>query len=209
MRPVYSRTLCLPCLRQVFCASNTTAIEATMSSESFLPISDDVCRPRKRFDALFSKSPPKKLLGFSWQLTWATAPHRPNGADLEVCWCCFSTLTSNRHTGPHRAEFLFWLQKKFTPPPKGGGAGSCSTIGSSDFQYREARCFSAGKDGYFVPDGFPRQLPLATAAHNQLTRLRQDPFGASLVSVPLPGSQNHTQGRTEPGLVSSHFIYSK
>ena len=94
-----------------------------MSSESFLPISDDVCRPRKCFYALFSKPPSKKQLGFSGQLTWATAPHRPNGANLEVCWCCFSTLASNRHTGRPGPSLKYLSKSEFTPPPKGGGAG--------------------------------------------------------------------------------------
>ena len=62
---------------------------------------------------------------------------------------------------------LKYLSKsEFTPPPKGGGAGSCSTFGSLDFQCREARYFFAGKDGHLVSEGFSRQLPLATAAHN-------------------------------------------
>ena len=54
-----------------------------------------------------------------------------------------------------------------------------------NFHQREARCFSAGKDGYFVSEGFSRQLPLATAAHNRLTRLQQGRSGASLVSFPI------------------------
>ena len=137
VRTAYSRTLCLPCLRQVYCASNTTATEATMSSESFLPISDDVCRPRKRFYALFSKSPKKAAWfywrearcfsagkdgyfvpeGFSGQLTWATAPHTPDRVDLEVFRCRFPTLASNRHTGANRAEFEISPQKRVYPSP--------------------------------------------------------------------------------------------
>ena len=46
----------------------------------------------------------------------------------------------------------------------------------------EARCFSSGKDGYFVSEGFSRQLPLATAAHNRLTQLQRGGSTASLVS---------------------------
>ena len=45
------------------------------------------------------------------------------------------------------------------------------------FSQREARCFSAGKDGYFVSEGFSRQLPLATAAHTAPT----GPSGALVV----------------------------
>ena len=32
---------------------------------------------------------------------------------------------------PHRGEFWFSLQNELTPPPKGGGAGFCSTLGCS------------------------------------------------------------------------------
>ena len=51
-----------------------------------------------------------------------------------------------------------------------------------NFHQREARCFSAGKDGYFVSEGFSRQLPLATAAHNWLTRPQRGRSRALLVS---------------------------
>ena len=40
------------------------------------------------------------------------------------------------------------------------------------------------KDGCFVSEGFSRQLPMATAAHNCPTRLQQGLFGASVVSFP-------------------------
>ena len=61
-----------------------------------------------------------------------------------------------------------------------------------NFHQREARCFSAGKDGYFVSEGFSRQLPLATAAHNRPTRLQRGGEPASLVSFPTPPSKPHT-----------------
>lgn len=61
-----------------------------------------------------------------------------------------------------------------------------------NFHQREARCFSVEKDGYFVSEGFSRQLPLATAAHNRLTRLQQGRSGASLVSFPYLSSIPHT-----------------
>ena len=67
-----------------------------------------------------------------------------------------------------------------------------------NFHQREARCFSVGKDGYFVSEGFSRQLPLATAAHNWLTRLQRGGEPASLVSFPYPASKTAhraTQGR--------------
>ena len=39
------------------------------------------------------------------------------------------TRLSKPHTGAHRAEFGFSPQNGFTPPPKGGGAEFCSSLG--------------------------------------------------------------------------------
>ena len=90
------------------------------------------------------------------------------------------------HTGPHRAKFGFPPQKTNSPlPPKGGGAGY-RLFGLSGFSPREARCFSAGKGGYFVSEGFSRQLPVATAGHNCPTRLQQGRCGASMVLFSYP-----------------------
>ena len=76
-----------------------------------------------------------------------------------------------------------------------------------NFRQREARCFSAGKDGYFVSEGFSRQLPLATAAHNRLTRLQQGRSGASLVSFPYLSSIPHTAlHRPSCGFVSQNEV---
>ena len=71
-------------------------------------------------------------------------------------------------------------------------------MGLLEFSCREARCFSAGKEGYFVSVGFSRQLPVATAAHK---RPHTSPTGpvwgcAGVVSLPCP--QNRTKGRTGP-----------
>ena len=64
------------------------------------------------------------------------------------------------------------------------------------FRRREARYFSTGKDGYFVSEGFSRQLPLATAAHNWLTRPQRGRFGASLVPYPaFKNAHSLSQGR--------------
>ena len=103
------------------------------------------------------------------------------------------------HKSPHRGEFGFSPQNDITPPPKGGGAGY-RLFGSLEFSCREARRFSAGKDGCFISEGFSRQLPVATAGLNWPTRLQRALFGASLVFVPLPDSQNRTQGHTGPSL---------
>lgn len=49
-----------------------------------------------------------------------TGPTRPNRADLELYWCRFPTLASNRHTGLYRAEFEISLQKRVYPSPYRG-----------------------------------------------------------------------------------------
>ena len=53
----------------------------------------------------------------------------PNRAGLGLCWCRFPTLSPKPHKGPHRAEFWFSHQNELTPPPLGGGAGFCSSLG--------------------------------------------------------------------------------
>ena len=99
------------------------------------------------------------------QLRWCRSPTRPpklhtrpHRAGLRLRWCRFPTLGSNHHTGANRAEFGFSPQNELTPPPKGGGV-SYRLFGLLVFSRREARYFSAGKDGYFVSEGFSRQLP--------------------------------------------------
>ena len=69
------------------------------------------------------------------------------------------------------------LQNEVTPPPKGEGLG-IAFLG-------------------FV--GF------ALLVHKRLTRLQQRLSGAALVSFPLPGPQNRTQGHTGANLVSPSF----
>ena len=94
----------------------------------------------------------------------------------------------------HRATQgrVFSLHNEFTPPPFRGRGWVSPVLGLLVFSRREARCFSAGKDGYFVSEGFSRQLPLATAAHNCPTRLQRGGEPASLVSFPTPPSKPHT-----------------
>ena len=91
------------------------------------------------------------------------------------------------------------------PPPYGGGAGSSSTFSSSVFYCGGARCFAPGKDGDLVPEGFSRNELSTHFAHNQLTRLQQGLFGASLVSFPYSVPKNRTQGHTGPSLVLTVF----
>ena len=50
------------------------------------------------------------------------------------------------------------------------------------FRWREARCFSTGKDGCFASEGFSRQLPWQLLP----THLQQGWSGASLVSFLYP-----------------------
>ena len=97
-----------------------------------------------------------------------TGSHASNGAGNPSRWCRFPTLSPKPHKGPHRAEFWFSHQNELTPPPLGGGA-RYRLFGLLVFSRREARCFSAGKDGYFVSEGFswqlPRQLLATTGSH--------------------------------------------
>ncbi len=180
VRAAYSRTLCLPCLRQVFCAFNTTATKATMSSESFLPISDDVCSFGEAL--LHSIFPVSSLLHRCAHRLY-TGPTRLIWSFAGVASLPWPQTATQGRPGP---SLKYLSKSEFTPPPKGGGAGSCSTFGSLDFQYREARCFFAGKDGHLVSEGFSRQLPLATAAYKRLTRLQQGRSGVSMVLLPYP-----------------------
>ena len=66
-----------------------------------------------------------------------------------------------------------------------------------NFHQREARCFSAGKDGYFVSEGFSRQLPLATAQRSP--RIREGFVFASrksgLLSSITPASCGRKAGK--------------
>lgn len=120
-----------------------------------------------------------------------TGSHASNGAGNPSRWCRFPTLSPKPHKGPHRAEFWFSHQNELTPPPLGGGA-RYRLFGLLVFSRREARCFSAGKDGYFVSEGFSRQLPLATAAHNCPTQLQQGRFEVLLVCFPTCPPKSHT-----------------
>ena len=73
------------------------------------------------------------------------------------------------------------------------------------FRRREARCFSAGKDGYFVSEGFSQQLPVATATHKRLTRLQQGRSGFFVVSFPYPAPK--IAHRAVQGLFAPYLLY--
>ncbi len=79
--PAYSRTLCLPCLRQVFCTFNTSATDTIMSSIYFFTFCVYVFL---RWLAL-------SLALFRDRLLHHGAVHGahrgPNRADLELYWC--------------------------------------------------------------------------------------------------------------------------
>lgn len=62
-----------------------------------------------------------------------TGSHGSNRAGNPFCCCCFLTRLLKPHTGSHGARFVFVPKTRFTPPPKGGGAGFCVTWGSSVF----------------------------------------------------------------------------
>ena len=101
----------------------------------------------------------------------------PNRACLWPRWCYFPTRLQKPHTRPHRAEFLFLLQKRVYPSPVGGGAAfHLSWV---------RRVYSARPQ----------------AAHVGLTG---PVFGLAGV-VSLLGFQNRTQGHTEPSLISPFF----
>ena len=97
-----------------------------------------------------------------------TGSHAFNRACLGLRWCRSPTRLSKPHTGSHRCEFGFFLQNEFTLPLKGGGAGY-RLFSSSEFSRGEARCFSAGKEGRFVSEGFSGsclwQLLATTGSH--------------------------------------------
>ena len=57
-----------------------------------------------------------------------TGSHGLNRAGLGLWRCRFLTWLSKPHIRPHRGEFGFSPQNEFTPPPKGGGTGFCSSL---------------------------------------------------------------------------------
>ena len=115
----------------------------------------------------------------------------PTGTVTRFAGVRFPLLGPQNRTQGHRGS-SFSLHSEFPPPPFGGRGWVSPVLGLLVFSRREARCFSAGKDGYFVSEGFSRQLPLATAAHNCPTRLQRGGEPASLVSFPTPPSKPHT-----------------
>ena len=71
-------------------------------------------------------------LTLGWPLppdSLTTGSHTSNRAGLGLGWCCFPTPPSNRPRIVAQGRVLFSPQNELTPPPKGGGAGFCSSLG--------------------------------------------------------------------------------
>ena len=91
----------------------------------------------------------------------------------------------------HRATEgrVFSLHNEFTPPPFRRRGWVSPVSGLLVFSRREARCFSAGKDGYYVSEGFSRQLPLATDALNCPHGFNRAGLVPGWCRFPYPGSK--------------------
>ena len=134
-------------------------------------------------------------------LSWIRSQLAHTGPTGRVC--CFAGVVSlpgcqNRTQGHTGASLDFLPRTSLPLPLKGEGLGIVCCLVRLVFSRREARCFSAGKDGYFVSEGFSMQLPVATAGHKRLTRLQQRPSGAALVSFPylaVKTAHGGTRGR--------------
>ena len=128
-------------------------------------------------------SPSGDALVFStldWSLSWIRpqlAHTPPTGPARNFGGVASLSGSQNRTQGHTGGRVCFSPQNELTPPPKGEGLG-IAFLG-------------------FV--GF------ALLVHKRLTRLQQHLSGAALVSFPLPGPQNRTQGHTGARLVSPPF----
>ena len=153
-RRTAGRSAC-PAQRQVFSAFYTTATGLYMSSFLFLTFCVYVFRCSGLYFSisLFQNFPPTAF--FAAVQTSTEALHVSNRACLGLWWCRFPTWPPKPHTG---ANLLFLPRTGLPLPLKGEGLGIVF-LDSLGFPRREARCFSAGKDGYFVSEGFSRQLP--------------------------------------------------
>ena len=116
--------------------------------------------------------------------------------------CCFAGVAplsgpQNRTQGRTGASLVFLPKTNSPLPLKGEGRSVAFLWFVGVFTQRNPVLFRR-KDGYFVSEGFSRQLPVATAGHNWLTRLQQGRSGALLVSLPYLASKTAhraTQGR--------------
>ena len=122
---------------------------------------------------------PRASLGSClWQLPATTGLRWPNRACLVLRWCRSLPGSQNRTQGRTGPSLVFSPQNELTPPPKGGGAGyHLSWVGRV--------CPARSKLGHAGPTG---------------------PVWGFAGVVPLPGSQNRTQGHTGPCLVFTVFF---
>ena len=74
-------------------------------------------------------------------------------------WLVFAPYSASKTAHRTTEGRVFSLHNEFTPPPFRGRGWVSPVLGLLVFSRREARCFSAGKDGYYVSEGFSRQLP--------------------------------------------------
>ena len=113
-----------------FSAFYTTATTAYMSSFLFLTFCVYVfCCSGLHFSAFI-------LLDFpsvAFYSCFFKSPQGPYTASTGPVWDSGGAVSLpcplTGHESPHRAEFGFFLpQNEFTPPPKGGGTGFCSSL---------------------------------------------------------------------------------
>ena len=70
------------------------------------------------------------LVAFTCAVQTSTgASRRANRGCLRLGWCCFPTPPSNRPRIVAQGRVLFSPQNELAPPPKGGGARFCSSLG--------------------------------------------------------------------------------
>ena len=71
-------------------------------------------------------------LTLGWPLppdSLTTGSHTSNRAGLGLGWCCLPTRPSDRPKIAAQGQVCFSPQNELTPPPKGGGAGYCFSLG--------------------------------------------------------------------------------
>ena len=185
VRTAYSRTLCLPCLKAgFFCFLHYRCWPLYVQ----LFILNFLCICLLLFGTSFFSFHPF-ITFLRWLFTAAAQTSTEallvsNRACLGLCWCRFPTPSPDRPKIAAQGRVWVFSPKTNSPLPlKGEGRSVAFLWFVGVFTQRNPVLFRR-KDGYFVSEGFSRQLPVATAGHNWLTRLQQGLFGAALVSLP-------------------------